>query len=200
MTTAYVPQLSTENGSAGAERSRLRRMAILQRVLYLAFRSTISASYNGVPDSAVARCQLLACPRIILYLCDEPEERQVLCFKNVMCRRPRTLSDVMVSDLGTDAALDAKYRCLASVVERQLEAYGHCQHRREKRRCLHIEREWSVNSQPPSLAAMAGLCTPPLLLCKIVAIDVLHVRSFVVGVGCLSVCWVFAHLVREKAR
>lgn len=176
MTIAYVPQVSTEKGSAVAERSRLRRMAILQRMLYLAFRSTISASHNGISVSAGARGQLLAFPRIILYLCDQPEERQVLCFKPGMCRRPCTLCDVLVSDLGTDAALDAKDRCPASVVDSQLEAYGYRKHRREKRRRLHIEREWSVNSQAPAPAAMAGLCTPPFLLCKIVAIDVLQVR------------------------
>lgn len=124
----------------------------------------------------------------------------MLCFKPGMCRRPCSLCDVLVSDLGTDAALDAKDRCPVFVVERQLEAYEHRKHRREKRRRLHIEREWSINSQPPALAAMAGLCTPPFLLCKIVAIDVLHVRSFACGVSSLSVCWVFAHLIGERAR
>lgn len=176
ITLAYVPQVSTEKGSAGMERSRLRRMAILQRVLYLAFRSTIRASHNGACISAGPRGQLLAFPRIILYLCDQPEERQVLCFKPGMCHRPCTMCEVAVSDLGVEAALRARKRCAVSVVERQLEAHGHLTKGREKRRRLKIEREWSVNSQPPAVAAMAGLCTPPFLLCNIVAIDVLHVR------------------------
>lgn len=175
ITLAYVPQVSTEKGSAGMERSRLRRMAILQRVLYLAFRSTIRASHNGACISAGPRGQLLAFPRIILYLCDQPEERQVLCFKPGMCHRPCTMCEVAVSDLGVEAALRARRRCAVSVVERQLEAHGHLTQGREKRRRLKIEGEWSFNSQPPAVAAMAGLCTPPFLLCNIVAIDVLHV-------------------------
>lgn len=73
MNIAYVPQISTEKGSAGAERSRLRQMAILQRVLYLALRSTVSASHNGIQASAGSRGQLLAFPRVILYLRDQPE-------------------------------------------------------------------------------------------------------------------------------
>lgn len=177
ITVAYVPQIGTEKGSAGAERSRLRRMAVLQRVLYLAFRSTIAASHNGVPFSGGVRGQLLAFPRIILYICDQPEERQVLCFKPGMCNRPCTLCDVRASDLGTLAALDARERCPVSVVSRQLEAHGYRKRGTEKRRRLHIEREWSVNDQPPALAAMAGLCTPPFLLCKIVGVDALHVSS-----------------------
>lgn len=191
MTIAYVPLMTMEKGSAGAERSRIRRMEILQRVLYLALRSTISASHNGVQVSPGARGPLLALPRIILYICDQPEERQVLCFKPRMCRRPCTLWDVLVSDLSTAAALDAKERCPVSVVERQLEAYELCKDGRDKRRRLHIEKEWSISSQPPALGAMAGLCTPPFLLCKIAAIDVLHVRVPVLTPGVLwavSVC------------
>lgn len=188
ITLADVPQLSTEKGSAGAERSRLRRMAILQRVLYLALRSTIHARHNGVSVSGGVRGQLLAFPRVILYICDQPEERQALCFRPGMCQRPCTMCEVSVSDLGLEAALLARKRCAVSVVERQLEAHGHLTHGREKRRRLQIEKEWSVNSQPPALAAMAGLCTPPFLLCNIVAIDVLHVRSLHRCLRCLSCC------------
>lgn len=47
---------------------------------------------------------------------------------------------------------------------------------KERSRRIRIEKEFSINSQPPTLAAMAGLCTPPFFLCKIVAVDVLHVR------------------------
>lgn len=108
MNIAYVPQISTEKGSAGAERSRLRQMAILQRVLYLALRSTVSASHNGIQASAGSRGQLLAFPRVILYLRDQPEERQVLCFKPGMCRRSCTLCEALVSDLGSEAALNCR--------------------------------------------------------------------------------------------
>lgn len=77
-TIAYVPVLTTEKGSTGEERSRLRRMAVLQRVLYLGFRSTIAASHTGVPVDGGKHGSLLAFPRLLLYLCEKPEERAVL--------------------------------------------------------------------------------------------------------------------------
>lgn len=175
-TIAYVPLMTSEKGSAGAERSRLRRMAVLQRVLYLAFRSTITASHAGTAVDGGEFGQLLAFPRLLLYLCDQPEERAVLCLKPGLCNRPCTLCEVLSTELGSEVALSAKQRCPVTMVERQLEAHSHRRHGREKKRRLYIETEWSINGQPPALAAMAGLCTPPFLLYKIVAVDVLHVR------------------------
>lgn len=177
-TIAFIPQILTERGSAGAERSRLRRMVVLQRVLYLALRSLIIAGEKGVPFRNSAGEYLLAFPRILLYLCDQPEERAVLCLKPGMCNQPCSLCDVRVQDLGTTPALHAKDKHPLQVVPRQLEAHGHRSRGREQNRRAHLERELSINCQPPVLAAMAGLCTPPFLLYKIFALDVLHVRFF----------------------
>lgn len=43
ITIAYVPSVATEKGRGGAERSRQRRVGVLQRALYLALRDRISA-------------------------------------------------------------------------------------------------------------------------------------------------------------
>lgn len=177
-TIAFIPQILTERGSAGAERSRLRRMAVLQRVLYLALRSLIFASNKGVPVRNSDGEYLLAFPRILLYLCDQPEERAVLCLKPGMCNQPCSLCDVRVADLGARPAIDAKDKHPLKIVPRQLEAHGHRARGREQSRRAYLERELSINCQPPVLAAMAGLCTPPFLLFKIFALDVLHVCSF----------------------
>lgn len=174
-TIAYVPQVVTQKVAGGVERSRLRRMAILQRVLYLAFRSVIAASHSGVDVSAGPRGPLRAFPRVLLYICDQPEERAVLCLKSGMCHRPCSLCDVKVADMATAEALRAKNRCAVGMVDKQLEAHGHRVHARESQRRADLERDFSINSQPPALASMAGLCTPPFLLFKIIGIDVLHV-------------------------
>lgn len=106
-TIAFIPQILTERGSAGAERSRLRRLAVLQRVLYLALRSLILASDKGVPVRNSEGEYLLAFPRILLYLCDQPEERAVLCLKPGMCKQPCSFCDVSVADLGARPAMSA---------------------------------------------------------------------------------------------
>lgn len=175
-TIAYIPQVVTQKGTGGAERSRLRRIAILQRVLYLAFRSVIAASHSGVDVRGKAHRQLLAFPRILLYICDQPEERSVLCFKPGLCHRPCSLCDVKLADMATAQAVRAKERCALGITDKQLEAHGHRVNSRESQRRNDLERDHSINSQPPALAAMAGLCTPPFLLYKIIGIDVLHVR------------------------
>lgn len=177
-TIAYVPVLSTEKGSAGAERSRLRRMAVLQRVLYLAFRTTITASHNGFPVDGGEHGPLMVFPRLLLYLCDQPEERAVLCLKPGLCQRPCTLCDVALEDLGDERALKAKERCPLALVERQLEAHSYRMRGQETARRNCIEKALSINGLPSALASMAGLCTPPFLMCKIIAVDVLHVRHF----------------------
>lgn len=175
-TITYIPHIRTEKTSGGAERSRLRRMTVLQRVLYLAFRSTISAGHTGVEVLGGVHGPLRAFPRILLYICDQPEERAVLCLKLVMRHRPCSICDVTVSSMATKEALRAKDRCPLRHVEKQLEAHGHREHGRESQRRCDIERKYSVNSQPPALAATAGLCTPPFLLFKMIGLDVLHVR------------------------
>lgn len=172
---AYIPQVTTERGSAGAERSRQRRILVLQRILYLAFREFISASHTGVPVPGGEHGTLLAFPRLLLYICDQPEERAVLCFKPRMCYRPCSICDVLFKDLGTPAEMCAGERNALSLTMRQLEVHGDRVHGRGKQRRDHLERTLSINGQPPALAAIAGLGTPFFLLYKIVALDVLHV-------------------------
>lgn len=191
-TIAFIPQILTERGSAGAKRSRLRRMAVLQRVLYLTLRLLILASDKGVPVRNSEGEYLLAFPRILLYLCDQPEERAVLCLKPGMCKQPCSLCDVSVADLGARPAMSANDKHPLQVVPRQREAHGHRVRGREQNRRAYLERELSINCQPPVLAAMAGLCTPPFLLFKIVALDVLHVRCYFLTVW---PCFMYAPVV-----
>lgn len=93
---AYVPAVVTDKGPGWAERSRIRRAAILQRVLYLALRALIGASHLGVHLRGAAVRLLLGFLRILLYLCDQPEERAVLCLKPGQCHHPFSMCDVPV--------------------------------------------------------------------------------------------------------
>lgn len=67
-TFAYIPSIPTEKASDGAARSRLRRLAVLQRMLYLAFNTTIGASHSGIDAPGGSYGPLRAFPRFFLYL------------------------------------------------------------------------------------------------------------------------------------
>ncbi|KAK1861397.1 hypothetical protein I4F81_003981 [Pyropia yezoensis] len=102
LTIAYIPSVATEKGSAGAERSRQRRVGVLQRVLYLALRSLINASHTGVRFVHVTGQELLAFPRVLMYICDQPEERAVLCLKPGQGAKPCSDDEDVSSDGASD--------------------------------------------------------------------------------------------------
>lgn len=178
VTVAYVPVVKTLKEPAGKERARERRAAILQRVLYLVLRSTIVAGNEGVSvrDARSGR-SVVAFPRVLAYICDQPEERAVLCLKGGQCERPCSLCDVRIDKAGSSDALTAKERDVVATLERQYEA-ACCRRqslRRQQRTAL--EAVDSSNGYVPALACMAGLSTAPHLLFRMVGFDILHVRQ-----------------------
>jgi len=105
---------------------------VLQRVLHLALPSTISASHDGIPFHDSIRGELRAFPRLILYQCDQPEERAVLCLKPGLCSRTCSTYNVHVTQLGAPEALKATKRDVVFMLEMQLEAAGHLQYGLER--------------------------------------------------------------------
>lgn len=174
-TIAYIPVVRTEKESAAAERGRLRRCGMLQRVLYVAFRSAIVASHVGVKlktADRTVRCFL----RLLMYICDQPEERAVLGFKSGRCSFPCSSCMAAVSGLVCEGALSAKDREVIATLERQHQGFRMRRDRRQRAVRLALEAVDSTNSVMPALASMAGLSTPPYLLFKMVGFDILHVR------------------------
>eukprot|EP00170_Pyropia_yezoensis_P000316 contig_1945_g317 len=174
ITIAYVPSVATEKGPGGAERSKQRRIGILQRVLYLTLRDLISASHNGATFVDADGRQLLALPRVLMYICDQPEERAVLCLKPGQCARPCSMCDAPLMSLSEPSALTAMERTILNTLHPQLEAATHLLQGRERQRRLYIEKAVSVNSYMPALAAMGGLTTALFFPYKIIGFDVLH--------------------------
>jgi len=84
---AYIPIVWPKKEPGADERARRRRSAILQRVLYLVFRSTIANSHIGVNVHFGGR-ELPCFPRLLLYICDLPEEKGLLCLKGGKTARP----------------------------------------------------------------------------------------------------------------
>lgn len=180
ITVAYIPVVKTLKEPAGKERARQRRAAVLQRVLYLVLRSTIVAGNEGVTvqDPSMGR-SVVAFPRVLSYLCDQPEERAILCLKGGTCTRPCSLCDVHVREAGSSAALAAKDREVLGSLHRQYEAAQCRRLSRRKQQRTALEAIDSSNGYVPALACMPGLSTAPHLLYRMIGFDILHVRPSV---------------------
>lgn len=109
------------NEPGAASRAQQRRSAILQRVLYLVFRSTIAASHIGV-KVALGNRNLLAFPRLLLYICDCPEEKAIRCLKGGRTPRPCSRCRLSVAVAGAPEALDAADRDGRRDLENQIKA------------------------------------------------------------------------------
>lgn len=174
VTVAYVPVVRKLKEPGAEEKARLRRSAVLQRMLYLAFRTTIGASHSGV-EVVVSGRSLLAFPRLLLYLADLPEEKAIMCLKSGKCAHPCTSCDVRVDQTGTASALNSLERNAISMLTTHLEVAGHRERHRNSARRADLEARTSAQSAIPALAGFAGLSTSPFLLYKMSGFDVLHV-------------------------
>lgn len=130
---AYIPLVRKLTETAADDRSRLRRCGILQRALYACMRTAIAASHVGV-ETLVGDKMLTAFPRVLLYVCDQPEERSVLCLRAGKCQRPCTTCDVRVEVFGSATALTARERNVVEILEHQLEVSFLRQHNIERQR------------------------------------------------------------------
>eukprot|EP00170_Pyropia_yezoensis_P000464 contig_2464_g465 len=174
LTVAYIPVVRKLKETGADEKARRRRSAVLQRVLYLAFRTAIGASHHGAEVTIGGRVYL-AFVRVLLYLGDIPEEKAVLCLKSGKCAHPCSSCDVCVRDTGTPEALNSLNRDVVRMLTAHLEAARNYDQQRNAQRRLHLEASTSARSALPALAAFAGLSTSPFLLYKMIGFDVLHV-------------------------
>jgi len=150
--------------------------AILQRVLYLVFRSAIAASHVGVKVRLGSR-ELLRFPRLLLYICDLPEEKAILCLKSGKCTKSCSICDVDVQVAGAPEAPNSEERDARQCLDRQVEATNLRIEQRNPRRRLQLEKHEGAHSIMPALAGLAGLSTEPFLLYKMIGVDTLHVSS-----------------------
>lgn len=192
VTVAYIPLVRKLTETAADDRSRLRRCGILQRALYACMRTAIAASHVGV-ETLVGDHMLTAFPRVLLYVCDQPEERSVLCLRAGKCQQPCTTCDVRVEVSGSATALTARERNVVETLERQLEVSFLRQHNIERQRMETLQADHSLTGFVPALAGMAGLSTPPYLLYKMIGFDALHVRFL----GMFTRVWEESCVVRE---
>ena len=175
-TIAYVPWVRTLKEPGGKEKAKGRRWGVLQRTLYLAFRDAISASHKGHTLDKSIDGYTLAFFRVLLYACDRPEERSVLCLKAGKCTYPCTTCMVRADDACTEAGVNADERDVVKTLERHLEAVHLSRTTKKRKRRVFLETASSINAFVPALAALGGLGTVPHHLYKMIAFDPLHVR------------------------
>ncbi|GAB0496821.1 hypothetical protein MMPV_008142 [Pyropia vietnamensis] len=177
VTVAYIPQVvpAVLSSTKGNE----VRVELLQRILFLVFRSCIKASHTGSFLDLPGGGEVRVSPRALLYVCDQKEERAVMCLKSSGCQYPCTLCMCEKGAACTDKkqGLQARRRSVRATVEAQLsnasmgQFWGAAAQRQE------IEMAHSLNSVPPALAAWAGLANGPELLYDLPGFDRLHLAA-----------------------
>ena len=185
VTVAYVPIVRKLQEPGADERARIRRCGILQRVIYAAFTHVIGRSHIGFRVQVNGQ-KALAFPRVLLYLCDQPEERAVLGLKGGQCAHPCTSCMVKIDIVGAPQTVNASDRDVINTVTNQVEGYEHTRRQRQRHRRVALSALDSTSGGVPGLAGMAGLGTAPLLLYRMIGFDVLHVCCSLSALLCFS--------------
>lgn len=175
---SHIPIVRKQTEKAADERFRLWRCGILQRVLYVRMRAACAATHGNVGVRVSDRVPR-ASPRVLMYVCEQPDERAVSCLKAGQCQRPCSQCDVAVDAAFYSKARSANERDVVYMLERMIEAADHWQHDRERQRPEALEAVESLSGFVPALASMAGLSIVPYFLYNTIGFDSLHVRLVV---------------------
>eukprot|EP00168_Porphyra_purpurea_P000352 TRINITY_DN1039_c0_g1_i17.p2 TRINITY_DN1039_c0_g1~~TRINITY_DN1039_c0_g1_i17.p2 ORF type:complete len:190 (+),score=23.84 TRINITY_DN1039_c0_g1_i17:127-696(+) len=133
VTVAFVPIVRKLQEPGADDKARVRRCGILQCVLHKVFTHVIGRIHIGFRVK-VGDQSALAFPRILLYICDQPEERAVLGLRGGQCAHPCTSCMAKVEVVGAPQVLDADARNVFNTLTNQVEAYEHTRRQRERNR------------------------------------------------------------------
>jgi len=108
VTLAYIPQV--ESKFIKTRKDHEVRSELLQRILHLVFRGSVLASHRGAWLNLPGGGRVRVSPRALLYVCDQPEERAVMCLKGTGCLFPCTPCMVGREDSCSASGADAPSR------------------------------------------------------------------------------------------
>lgn len=174
-TVALIPQVEDALEPMSSEKaSRLRSLLMQKTLLYLLLRRLLLASHLGakltLPDGTIVTVS----PRLLMNLCDYPEERSVMGLKNHGIHYDRTqcmsLSDVSC----TSAGLRHPARPVLPTVDAQVKAATMVQIWGYTRTVRDLLKKFGIRASVPVLAAWAGLGSGPRQLYKAPTFDELH--------------------------
>jgi len=173
VTLAYIPQVEAK--FLETMKGQEVRAELLQRILHVVFRTSLLASHDGtwlnLPGGGCVRVS----PRALLYVCDQPEERAVMCLKGSGCLFPCTACTVGRDSSCTEAGTNAPPRDVHETVRVQLRNVLMGDFRGAGAMRTEAEMAHSLNSMVPALAAWAGLGNGPRMLYRLPGFDRLHV-------------------------
>lgn len=176
VTVAYVPQVWADFRKCSASNAAAARAQVLQHTLNLAYGDLMRASHFGVAVTMMDGTQAVVSPRVVLYVCDQPEERDIVCLKRHGTAFSCTPCMAPSRGCGRRPSVPHKQRNVLKMVGKQLKG--------ARMRGTYgagviidaMEMKYSIHCIVPALAAWAGLGSGCLLLYKIFGFDRLHVR------------------------
>jgi len=177
ITIGYIPAMKYRKSATSSEKRavRLLRDELLQRCLAVVLDELITASANGVQMTLPDHGDVWAVPRIVLYACDQPEERHVLGLKLSGCFYPCSMCMEYKSHVALESA-GVRSRGVLKTLEEQLEANTLRNAGQRPSRVEQLARRASISAIVPALGAVHGLGTGTLSLFRIFGFDRLHVR------------------------
>jgi len=174
ITLAFIPQVEAK--FLETMKGHEVRAELLQRILHDVLRTSLKASHGGtwlnLPGGGCVRVS----PRALLYVCDQPEERAIMCLKGSGCLFPCTPCTVEREISYTEGGMSAPPRDVGDTVRAQLRNVSMGDFRVAVALRTQAEMEHSLNSTVPALVAWAGLGNGPRMLYRLPGFDLLHVR------------------------
>jgi len=159
MTHAYIPQVEVRF----VETSKVQevRSELLQWISHIVFRRSVMASHRGAWINLTGGDRVPVSPRALLYVCDKPEERAVMCLKGTGCIFPCTPFMVEREDSCSASGADPPSRDVDETVRVQLKNATMGSFWVAAARRAEVKLEHSLNSVVPAMAAWAGLRNGP---------------------------------------
>jgi len=145
-------------------------------VIYTAFTHVIGRSLIGFRVT-VGHRKALEFPRVLLYFCEQPEERAVLGLKGGQCAFPCSSCMAMIEMVGALQAVNAEERNVVKTLTNKVKPYVRSVRKRKRLRRVSLGALDSSSGGVPGLAGMANLGSAPLSLYNMIGFDALHVRS-----------------------
>ena len=108
VTLAYIPPVEAK--FLETMRGQEVRAQLLQRILHVVFRTSLLARHYGMWHNLPGGGCVRVSPRALLSVCDQPEERAVMCLKGSGCFFPCTACTVGRDTSCTEAGTSAPAR------------------------------------------------------------------------------------------
>jgi len=174
---AFVPSVAGQHEPMAKAKAAQTRAEVLLRTLAMVFYRCMIHSHCGAELLLCDGTKVIVCPRVLLYVCDQPEERAVMGLKqngstydctpcmarydastNIGKKRPRARSVLKTVTAQMRKASLRRFYGMGRTIE-------------------DLETDYSVRYIVPALAGWAGLGSGCFMLYKLPGFDRLHVRK-----------------------